>query len=440
MFSKETAYKIFKIAWIYLLVINIMDFNFSTGMDLISFIHFAQSQNLKYLPFFILAVIIIPFRDYKQLRVRKDILIILFVLFLLICAGFVSAFLSNNSGTAIAFMMRFSICFLILVYLVFVYNYFPELNEFLIKSFVYINLIIVAGSILDFYVPAFHNMLIDYFGRPLIKHSYVDYNGEIIMRPMGFITESNLAALSIAFASLLVLISSDKFNLYFRITYYLLGSFVLGMLVSRSAFIFSLLVLGYLFFFQKNLRKELYIYLLMFLLIPLLTPQTQSKIFQVSYPEKISEELSVGRPMIWQASLSAFKTSPVIGIGPDCFFSASRSYLIPILSAKEDINIQNPYSENYFEINNVNPHGLFIALLTETGIIGLALFCFACLLLFKYYYKYKLYISFVFLVGWLIISAISSYAPYYTYYLILCIIFFMISSNNMKIENSVKLD
>lgn len=439
MFKKETAYKIFKIAWIYLLVINIMDFNFSSDTDLISFIHFAQSQNLKYLPFFILAIIIIPYKDYKQLRVRKDILIILFILFLLICAGFVSAFLSDNTGTAIAFMMRFSICFLILVYLVFVYNYFTGLNEFLIKSFIYINLIIIAGSILDFYVPAFHNMLIDHFGRPLIKHSYVDYNGVIVMRPMGFITESNLAALSIAFASLLVLINRNNFNLYFRVTYYLLGSFVFGMLVSRSAFIFIMLILVYLFFFQKSLRKELYMYLLIFLLIPLLTPQTQSKIFGVSYPDKISEELSVGRPMIWQASLNAFKTSPVIGIGPDCFFPASRSYLIQVLSTKKNVNIENPDSENYFEVNNVNPHGLFIAMLTETGVTGLALFCFLCLVLFKYYYKYKLYISFVFLIAWLVISAISSYAPYYTYYLILCIIFFLSSLRNMKIENPVKL-
>lgn len=427
MFKKETAYKIFKVAWIYLLVINIMDFNFSSGTDLISFIHFAQSQNLKYLPFFILAVIIIPFRDYKQLTVSKEILAILTVLFLLICTGFISAFLSDNTGTAIAFMKRFSICFLILAYLVFVNNYFEGLNEFLIKSFVYINLIIIAGSILDFCVPSFHQILIEYFGRPLVKHSYVDFNGEIVMRPMGFITESNLAALSTAFASLLVLINRNKFNIYFRIIYYLLGSFVLGMLVSRSAFIFIVLILAYLFFFQKNLRKELYMYLLIFLLIPLLTLQTQSKIFQVSYPEKISEELSVGRPMIWQASLAAFKTNPIIGIGPDCFFRTSRHYLIPILSTKEDVNIENPGSENYFEINNVNPHGLFIALLTEAGILGLAIFCFACLLLFKYYYKNKLYISFVFLIGWLVISAISSYAPYYTYYLILCIIFFMAS-------------
>jgi O-antigen ligase len=436
MLRKDIAYKLFQFAWVYFLLITIIDFHYPLGKNYIPIINFSKIQNFKYIPFVVIALLILPLSAYKT-QINHRLFKIFLVIAILIISGFVSASLSENPRVGFAFMIRFTIYFLILLYLIFALKYFAGLNEFLIKSFVYVNLFIVIACIMDFYVPAFHQLLIEYFGRPLIKHSFMKYNGEILMRPMGFITEANLAALSISLASLIILLNNKKFNAYFRIIFYVLSSFTLGMLVSRSSLIFSIIILVYLFFSKKIVRKELYAYVSIFIVLQILTPQTQSRILQFFDKKQMEEEVSVGRPLIWQADINAFKEKPFFGVGPDCFFHSSQDYLREVLISK-NININNPSAPNYFEINNVNPHSLILAVLTESGIIGFIIFTILILLIFLYYLREKLYTSMVFFANLLIAAALSSYAPYYTFFLLITVIFFIISLNNMCIENTIE--
>lgn len=433
MLKKDTAYKLFMVAWVYFLLITIIDFHYPLGKNYIPIINFSKIQNFKYIPFVVVALLILPLSAYKT-HINRRLTQIFFILLILLIAGFVSASLSENPRVGFAFMTRFTIYSLILLYLTIALNYFHDLSEFLVKSFVYINAVIIAASILDFYVPAFHQLLVDYFGRPLVKHSFIKYNNEILMRPMGFITESNLAALSITLASLLMLLNNKKFNKYFRISFYVLGSFALGMLVSRSSLIFCIIILIYFFFSKAVTRKELYIYAAIYIIVQLITPQTQSRIMQFFDKKQMQEEVSVGRPLIWEADFNAFRTNPVFGVGPDCFFHSSQDYLRQVLISKK-INIDNPSAPNYFEVNSVNPHSLILAVLTEGGIIGFIIFVILILLIFLYYLKKKLYTSMVFFINLLIAAAVSSYAPYYTYFLLISVIFFVISLNNMCIKD-----
>jgi len=268
---------------------------------------------------------------------------------------------------------------------------------------------------------------------------------ETFMRPMGFITDANLTAFFVAFSMLLMLVNNELFkSKILRIFYYFISSYVFGMLASRGALLIVIFSVTVFFIAKLVTKKELYLFLLLFIIGQVITPQTQARIEQLFNPKArieqlfnpktINEEFEVGRPVIWKASFELFKLNPLFGAGPGNFFEVSDIYIRKILENKKDLNITNPEASNYHKIDKYNPHNIFLVMATETGIIGLIIFLMLLIVIFNYYRKSGYLLSIIFLINILIVSFVSNYAPYYKIYLIICIVFFVLSMDNMKIK------
>ena len=149
--------------------------------------------------------------------------------------------------------------------------------------------------------------------------------------------------------------------------------------------------------------------------------------------EKIEEEMTVGRPVIWSAALRLYNENPVIGAGPGVFFEYSREYMSYMLGSAEDININDPDKPNYHKVDNMNPHNIFLVMLSETGMIGFLIFTSLLIYLFQFYIRKRLFLSTLFLVNVILISAFSNFAPYYKLYLVMAIAFFIASGKDMRV-------
>lgn len=434
--KKETAILLFKIAWVYFLLINIAEFTIHNKPDFIPFINFSGIPYLKYLPFFILTIIIIPFRVFKRIFDNTFIKNVFILLLILSLFSFITGIFSSYPGVARYNSSRMTFFILIMFLVLAVYYTYPRTSEFLLKSFLFSSLLVLAGSLLDYYSPEFHNLLKSNFGRPDAMNSFMKIGNEIFIRPMGFITDANLAAFYIAFAMLLFLVNNEFLkNKFLKAGFYLVSSYVFGLLASRGALLIVIFTVTMFFIFKLVSRKELILFVVIFIVSQLITPQTQARISQIFNPQTIEEEFEVGRPVIWKASIELFKTNPVFGVGLGNFFEVSDIYIRKILEKKPELNINNPELPGYHKIDKYNPHNIFLVMATETGILGLLIFCTLLIVLFLYYKKSKFYISLIFLTDILIVSFLSNYAPYYKIYLIICIVFFVLSLNNMKTIN-----
>lgn len=364
---------------------------------------------------------------------RKNFLILSVLLVVAFVSSYFSDLRSFAVGTTIFRYTLFIICFICTV----VYcNYFKDAVKFILKSYIYFNVLIIISSFIDFYVPAFNMTLIKYFGHMEYYHSSLKINGVNYIRPSGFITDTNLTAFTLTLSCLLLLLNRRLFNKYFIYSFYVLAGYSFGMLASRSALVAVLISAILFWIFRYAERKQVIIFLLLFFLVQLFTPQTQARIGQLFNKSYMEEEIGIGRPLIWKAAVIAFKTKPVIGIGSGVFFKESDFFIseakdIPVNVSKE----RNPFGPDYKQEGGINPHSIFLVMLTEYGIIGLSIF----LLLLIFYSRQliikKQYISIIIFAGLLFVSALSNYAPYYKYYLIICIIIYVLSKNNMLIES-----
>lgn len=429
--KKNIAYLIFQIIWLYIVITNIAELKLHTAIDLIPFVHVSDIPFIRYFPFLIILLLLFPVSVIlNALKDKYNIRIIVFVLVLILIAT-ISSLLSEHSGTALTLTSRFIFYFAIMIVLLIAVNYFENSTNFIIKVFVYSNLFIMLGSLLDYYSVDFHNILKIHFDRPDALHSYMKIGGEKIMRPMGFLTDANLTAFSVAMALTLLLLNYRNFNKYFKYLYYALGSYIFGMLVSRAALIICIISVIYYFYYRKVEKKELYIFISLFIIFQLLTPQTYGRLYSYFSKEMIDEEMIVGRPVIWQAAINVFNENKFIGVGPGVFFELSQNYIRNILKEKTNLNIDFPYNPDYHKIDKLNPHNIFLVMLSEAGIVGFVAFICFLIFLFRYYIKQKHFLSALFLTNILIVSALSNFAPYYKFYLIICIIFFMASKQNM---------
>ena len=93
------------------------------------------------------------------------------------------------------------------------------------------------------------------------------------------------------------------------------------------------------------------------------------------------------------------------------------------------------YSNLNIEEYDVNPHSIFLAILSEYGIIGFVIFLVFLIFIFHHLIRNKLWTSILFVSGLLFVSSVSGYVPYYKYYLLICIVFFILLDKNMLINN-----
>jgi len=435
MLSKTTSYKIFRILWIYLLVISIADLRLHTSIDIIPFLHISEIPFIKYLPFILAAILLIPFKDYlKTVRKSGNIVILSIILCILVIAV-ISSYYSEYPETAFKLCTRYFFYFLILVALLTAVEYYENAGSFLIRSFIYVNILVITGSLLDYYFPSFHLLLIQYFDRPEAKHSVLNIGNEVYMRPMGFITDSNLTALSIGLALILLLLNQKHFGRIFTYFFFAAAAYSMGMLASRAALVMVSAAAVIFFVIRATNRKQIVLFVVILIVFQSITPQFYARYLAIGDEEKIETEVKFGRPVIWKAAIDQFKESPLIGNGPGNFFEHSQNRIRAVIFRENPgINIDDPNSKDHYEVGKGNPHSIFLAVLCELGILGFVLFLLLLLYMLYNFIKKRKLNSLIFMILIISVSAISNFAPYFKHYLLVCVIFYVLSEVDMKIQ------
>jgi hypothetical protein len=324
MINKANAYRIFQAFWVYFLVVNIAELNLNIKMDLIPFFHVSENLSIRYIPFVLAVLLLIPFREFTALFKNRIFLLKVIPLFILIVIAFISSYYSQFPGTAFFTTRRIAFYSSVLIICVAASRYFDEAGDFVIRTFIYSNILVILSSLLDFYVPQFHVLLVNDFGRPETYHSTMSIGSEKIMRPMGFLTDSNLTAFSIGMALMLLLLNYKKFGKIFRYSFIAFGSYSFGMLTSRASLLMCIFTVSIFFFFKFVEKKEIYIFTVLFVFFQLITPQTYLRIASYFDKSRIESEVSYGRPAIWEASFGLFKENMIIGAGSGNFFEVSE--------------------------------------------------------------------------------------------------------------------
>jgi oligosaccharide repeat unit polymerase len=211
----------------------------------------------------------------------------------------------------------------------------------------------------------------------------------------------------------------------------ILSGYIFGMVASRSALIVVLCISLVIYIYRYTDRKKLIVFLALFLLVQLLTPQTQVRIGQFFNRTYIEEEVSGGRPLIWKAAFLAFKTSPVIGIGSCVFFEESTGFINTVLQNQKEEDSNPMRAIYYLRLDHTNPHSIFFTMLTEYGIIGLMIFVIFLIVQYRNLIRKRMILSISFISGLLFVSMLSNYAPYYRAYHLICILVFALSEKNM---------
>jgi hypothetical protein len=101
-----------------------------------------------------------------------------------------------------------------------------------------------------------------------------------------------------------------------------------------------------------------------------------------------------------------------------------------ISSEKLQAEIYNPGRET---IEGINPHNIFFTMQIEHGIAGTVLFILLVTYILIFLVKTKKFTALLFVLVTLFVSTLSNYAPYYKYYLLMCIILFVSLRNDMMI-------
>lgn len=434
--SDSLKEKLFKISWFILLLGIICDLGLYQKLSIAFFTLNVQASSIGLILYLLVFIIIVPLKDigesFRNKFDRNIILILSLLLIVTLISSALSAMPKYSIGKTIFTYSLFYLCFIFtLVYTRTITNSV----QFILKSLVYFNLFIILSSFPDFYFPDFNKVLVDYFGHMEGKHSFLVLDGIKYNRPSGFVTDSNLTAYTISLTCIILLLNKDLFkSRYIHYIFFSLGGFITGMLASRSAEIVMLFSCVVFFIFKYADRKRVIISVVIFFCVQLLTPQTQARIRMFFSEHEIKKEIRDGRLVIWSAALIAHKTSPVIGIGSYAFFKQSEVFLALAKNENPPGNIDpSKLDDSYTQVGGVNPHSIFLTMLTEHGYIGLIIFCIFLIYFFREIILKKKIIALTVSSGLLFVSSLSNYAPYYKYYLLLCIILYVTCNNNFRI-------
>jgi O-antigen ligase len=371
------------------------------------------------------------FRAKEIITSKKDRIVLIFGTLMMLVAV-ISSSLSNERTYALNItLFRLFLYYLCFVVTVFYIRTYPQLINFLIYSVIIAGLFNSVAVILDFFFIDLTQWLIKYFQHmnlDLQRHyiNYVPYT-----RPSGFITDPNLAALFTGIGSVLFLLNHNRIKIIYYI-YLLVSGIAFTLISSKSAYIVLFLCVIIFLIFKLTSVKEFIFYFVIFYLLPLLQPYNILTFQSLTRPDYYKDEMSFGRAAIWEASYRCFKTSPFIGIGSGVFFKKSYDIICDILHEKEpEVTREQIY--NRFKGTGNTSHSLIIAVMVEYGIVGLTILFWFIVKFSIYLLKNKFLISFILFIGLFIISAVSSYAPYYKVYYVICIFLYAASLQDMKI-------
>lgn len=350
------------------------------------------------------------------------------ILILILVSAFVSTILSPAKGVAFKTLTNYAAYFVMLLITIKNLKQFQDSTNFIFYTFFWLNFILAISCILDFYSPAFNQILMAYFNHPEAKHSFLEINGVIIARPPGFLTDTNLTGFSLALTLILIVLNYKNIkNKIFVWAFVLIGGYAFGMLSSRSAQII-IIFSGVMFIvFKKVNYKTVLKILLVFFAVQIATPQTIIRLQEMFNPKKIDEEARMGRTMIWRAAWQAFKENKIIGIGPGVFFNESLKYIEQTIGEDRESFLK-------LERYGVNPHNIFLVYLSEQGIIGFTLFAMLLIFLFWTFIKEKKFISLTVLISLLIVSNLSNYAPFFKFFMVICIVIYCLEKSEFQLK------
>lgn len=381
---------------------------------------------------YVIVFFLITDYDFKNMFTRFDKKFV-GITMLILGSALISTMFSPAKSVAFKTLTNYTAYFICLLITIKNLKQFKECTSFVFYSFFFLNLILAISCILDFYSPEFNRFLIASFGHPEAKHSFFEINGIIIARPSGLLTDTNLTGFSIAL-TLILIVLNYRFvkNKIFVWAFIILGGYAFGMLSSRSAQIIILFSGVMFIIFRKVNYKIVLKILLVFFAVQIATPQTLIRIQQMFNKKNIEEEAKLGRIMIWRAAWGAFNEHKIIGLGPGVFFDQSLTYIGKTVGEDKE-------AFDKMERYGVNPHNIFLVFLSEQGILGFILFAALLIFLFFTFVKEKKYISLTIFLGLFIVSNLSNYAPYFKYYLVMCIVIYSLEKSNFQIEET-KLD
>lgn len=207
-----------------------------------------------------------------------------------------------------------------------------------------------------------------------------------VERPFGFIgvVFVDFAALSIVILLVLIIFAKLRVKvIYFALVLFLLTTIVITQ--TRSSLLVlgvtTLLLFGYLFLNapQFNLKKSkvgiLFFVSILFitgLIVVLLitNPEIFSRfqtlqetdISSIKFETDFTQNSFFSRLLIWSVSLRAFESHPIIGIGAFSFQFSSNEY-----------SMLTNYLYRTF-VEGLSPHVAYLAVLVETGVVGLIAF------------------------------------------------------------------
>jgi O-antigen ligase/polysaccharide polymerase Wzy-like membrane protein len=435
--QKETGRVIFKATWLLMLVFTICDLNIAGGFSFGLFTLNIQASSFAVLIYIAAFLLTYPLKEIKLAKYDKTNILILLIL---LCAAYLSSYLSVMQKYALVTTTSRYTLFLLALFITICYSKnFDEAGNFILKSFVIINFFVALSCLAEYFITDFYNILVSHFGVMESKHSNIHMNNIVYMRPSGFVTDANLAAFTLGVSSFLLLLNQSKFNRIFTYFYYLITGLCFGMLASRSAFLMVLFLIITAVILKHVQWKQAVVYFLLFFIIQGLTPQTQARFFYFSDEKKHDEEMELGRPLIWKADYLAMRQKPWIGIGSGVFFKQSDIYIAKVENkiSEETYNavLINPELENK---QGINPHNIFFTMQIEYGAVGSILFLIFVLYNIIYLIRSKKLMALAAALGILFVSSLSNYAPYYKYYLLIIIIFFFISDFDLKIKEKKK--
>jgi O-antigen ligase len=439
--ATKNKFLIFKITWTFLLLGAVCDYvitdKFSLGFFSIN-LPFSSVTAVIYLLAF---VFVYPLREVVSIFKIKFNNTNLILIFLLLIMAYISSYFSVMPKFAITTTTtRYLLYFFIFLATILYYNFFQEAGKFILKSFVYINILVAVSSLADYFIPGFNRLLIESFGHMENKHSALKIGDIIYPRPSGLVTDTNLTAFSITFSSFLLMLNLKNFNKYFIYSFYILCGISFGMLASRSSLITITFFFACILVFKLAAGKKAIILILIFYAVQLITPQTQARILQLFDDKNRIEEMEIGRPLVWKAAFIAMKMKSGVGIGSGVFFKQSDLYISKVKGEisenKFNEEITNP---NHVPEEGINPHNIFFVMFIEYGIPGLILFLVLVFYnFFEIILKKKKYVTLIGMLGILFVSSLSNYVPYYKYYLLILIIFYVSINSNLILNDDVR--